>query len=387
MSVRAKVLPLVAVLAAAVGAVSVATSPGPARPLEQASERLAALEGRGPEPAGVRFGVQLDWRRDSPAAFTARAGRGAAVYGEFVEFPFRDEVETWLGEKTRQVRDAGGVLMLTLQPQDGLDSVTPDRLARLTSTLRSWNEDGVPVLVRFAHEMNGAWYPWSQQPAAYVRTFRAVAAAVRAAPASRILWSPNEGGAYPYTGGRYEARRGTPDFARLDTNRDGRLTQGDDAYRPYYPGDAHVDWVGLSLYHFGRRYPWGANVPPERGKFVGKLTGTFRGGNGDERAVPNFYADYAARAGKPMAISETSALFNTERTDGATDLQIKRGWWSQVFAPDVPARFPRLRLIAWFEQEKQEQDVPDAPVDWTVTADEQVRAAFRRETPAWLVFG
>jgi hypothetical protein len=41
------------------------------------------------------------------------------------------------------------------------------------------------------------------------------------------------------------------DRAALDTNGDGQLTQADDPYAPYYPGDDFVDWIGLSLYYKG----------------------------------------------------------------------------------------------------------------------------------------
>ncbi|HEY6747185.1 MAG TPA: glycosyl hydrolase [Mycobacteriales bacterium] len=386
-ALRRHALALVAVTALVAGTAAVLTSPGPRTPLDRATARLAALEGHGPDPAAVRFGAQLDWQTDNPAAFQRRAGVRAVVYGEFVEFPFRAEVGSWLGEKSTEVGAADGVLMLTLEPVGGLGSVTDAALADLTRTLRDWNTAGTPVLVRFAHEMNGSWYAWAQHPAAYVATFRRVAAAVHAAPASRILWSPNEGGSYPFAGGRYAARPGTADFAALDTDHDGRLTQRDDPYAPYYPGDDAADWVGMSIYHFGRKYPWGANVPPEPGKFVAKLTGTFAGANGDERPVPDFYDRYARRTGKPITVSETSALFNTGRAGtGATDLQIKQAWMRQVFAPDLPARFPRLRLINWFEQEKDERDVPASRVDWTLTHDPEVLYAFRRDAPDWLVF-
>lgn len=385
---RRYALPLVAAVATVAGTAAVVTSPGPRSPLDRATARLADLEGRGADPAGVRFGAQLDWQVDDPARFSGRVGRPAAAYGEFVEFPFRAEVGSWLGEKSAEVGDAGGTLMLTLEPVGGLRTVTDPALADLTRTLTRWNEAGTPVLVRFAHEMNGSWYAWGQQPTEYAPAFRRVAAAVRAAPASRILWSPNEGGSYPFGGGRHGARPGTADFAALDTDSDGRLTQRDDPYAPYYPGDDAVDWVGLSLYHFGRTYPWGDNVVPEPGKFAAKLTGTFAGANGDERPVPDFYDRYAARTGRPITVSETSALFNTGRAGrGATELQIKGAWLRQVFAPDLPARFPRLRLINWFEQEKDERDVPSSRVDWTLTRDPEVLAAFRRDRPGWLVLG
>ena len=63
----------------------------------------------------------------------------------------------------------------------------------------------------------------------------------------------------------------------------------DDPYSPYYPGDAAVDWVGMSLYHWGNAYPWGENEIPEAGKFIAQLTGTYDGLNGDDSPLPDFY--------------------------------------------------------------------------------------------------
>jgi len=100
--------------------------------------------------------------------------------------------------------------------------------------------------VRFGQEMNGSWYSWGQQPAAYIAAFRTIADTVHHyAPGNAMVWSPNYGGGYPFKAGPYLARKGTADFRALDTNHDGALAMADDMYRPYYPGDRYVDWVGL----------------------------------------------------------------------------------------------------------------------------------------------
>ncbi len=381
--------PLIALIATALTIGAIVTSPlviDVVDPTRAAVDQLAALEGQRQDPGKVRFGVQLDWQNDSPQAYTDRVGRQPSLYGEFVEFPLRPQVATWLDTKADQVRGADAVFMLTLEPLGGLGSISDDSLRLLTATLRAWNDTGVAVLVRFAHEMNGSWYPWGQQPAAYIAAFRRVSTAVRAAPASRIVWSPNEAGGYPFPLGDHGATPEQPDYGLLDTNGDGKLTAADDPYEPYYPGDEYVDWVGLSLYHFGYQYPWGANIVPEPGKFTGKITGEYRD-PGTSVAAPNFYQRYAERPGKLMAISETSALFNTSRSgDGASDLDIKVNWWRQVTADDIPTRLPRLRLINWFEQEKKEQDLAGVVTSWSIIRDPQIRGEFIATIPNWLEF-
>jgi hypothetical protein len=277
-------------------------------------------------------------------------------------------------------------LLLTLEPRTGLGAVTVDAADSLARQLKRYNDAGVPVLVRFAHEMNGSWYPWGQQPRRYLAAFRKVASAVhRIAPGSATMWAPSYGGGYPFTGGRYAAAPGSRDARTLDTNRNGRVDRADDSYRPYYPGDRFVDWVGISLYHWGTAYPWGENEVPSSGKFVAELTGRYHGPGTDERVVPDFYGVYGRGHGKPVAISETAALY-APGAGGASEERIKSAWWRQVFAPDLLTRFPRLKLVDWFEWNKYEPEI-GAHVDWTVTRKPETRSAFRRSLPAWVRYG
>ena len=87
---------------------------------------------------------------------------------------------------------------------------------------------GHPLFVRFAHEMNGNWYPWSEgvngnRQGDFVRAWRHVHDIVVRAGARNVswIWSVNR----DYTGS-------TP-LAGL------------------YPGDAYVDWDGVDVYNGG----------------------------------------------------------------------------------------------------------------------------------------
>jgi hypothetical protein len=82
-----------------------------------------------------------------------------------------------------------------------------------------------------------------------------------------MLWAPTRIG-YPFsTNGLYQATPGTAEFAALDTNGDGRLTALDDM-RAMLQDDA-VDWVGMTIYHWGATYPWLENEMPPTNSFVG----------------------------------------------------------------------------------------------------------------------
>jgi mannan endo-1,4-beta-mannosidase len=101
------------------------------------------------------------------------------------------------------------------------------RFARQLATF-----DGT-VYLRFAHEMNGFWYPWSWDARDYRRAWRRIVRIVRAAGATnvRFVWSVNPS--------LYEAER--PWLRNLEL---------------YWPGGAYVDYVGSTMINFGgtKRY-------------------------------------------------------------------------------------------------------------------------------------
>ncbi|WP_414171920.1 glycoside hydrolase family 26 protein [Clavibacter tessellarius] len=98
--------------------------------------------------------------------------------------------------------------------------------------IRSWGADlakyGKTVYLRYGHEMNGNWYPWSDgvngnAPGSYVQAWKHVHDLVVAQGATNVkwVWSPN----VPYPG--------STDLASL------------------YPGSDQVDVVALDGYNWG----------------------------------------------------------------------------------------------------------------------------------------
>jgi mannan endo-1,4-beta-mannosidase len=106
---------------------------------------------------------------------------------------------------------------IALGAQDGYIRRFARSLARFDGT----------VYLRYAHEMNGYWYPWSSDPVAYRRAWRHVVALVRAvAPNVAFVWSVNTSLYEPYdTWTRH--------------------------LRQYWPGAAYVDVVGATMINFG----------------------------------------------------------------------------------------------------------------------------------------
>jgi hypothetical protein len=94
------------------------------------------------------------------------------------------------------------------------------------------------MMLRFAHEMNGNWYPWCEavngnQPGDYIRAWQHVHGLFTAAGASNVnwVWVPNGGG-------------------YIDPSL-------------LYPGEAFVDTVGLDAYNWGTTQAWSSWQLPD----------------------------------------------------------------------------------------------------------------------------
>jgi beta-mannanase len=114
---------------------------------------------------------------------------------------------------------------ITNGSQDAVIRSAAERLARY----------GKPMLLRWAWEMNGDWFDWGgarngKDPAAYARAYRRIHRIFRDTGAGNVafVWSPN------WNSG--------PDESWNQMER-------------YYPGDAYVDWVGVSGYNFFAESP------------------------------------------------------------------------------------------------------------------------------------
>ncbi len=195
------------------------------------------------------------------------------------------------------------------QPAYALDRITAGDfdtyLQQWGTALASWDK---PVMLRFAHEMNGNWYPWAEsangnQAGDYVAAWRHVHDVVAATGATNVqwVWSPN----VPYWGS-------TP-------------------LSGLYPGAGYVDIVGLDGYNWGTAASWSSWTSPSA-LFGDGLT-----------------ALRSLAPGKPIMISETaSAEAGGSKADWNTALVSYLAAQSDVTA------------FVWFHHNKE--------VDWRINS-------------------
>lgn len=191
-----------------------------------------------------------------------------------------------------------------------------DYIRQYARDSKAW---GQPYYLRFAHEMNGDWYPWGRgisgnTPADYIAAWRHVHDIFREEGATNVrwVWSPNVADA-----------NSTP-FAQV------------------YPGDNYVDWIGVVGYNWGASYSWSGWVS------FAALFG------------PS-YAQLAALSPRPIMITEVGC----SETGGD-----KAAWILQGLLNDLPLRFPRVRAVLWFNANQE--------ADWAITTSPSALEAYKR---------
>lgn len=328
--------------------------------------------------SGAYLGSILDWAGDSVASQQERLGAPSAVYEHAASVPMTAADIGYLSDFFDQVRRAGSFAIVTLKPKVDLATIDADAAARLVDDLSAaWEGTKVPLYVRFGPDMNSSWVPWGQDPVAYRAAFQAVAAEVHGRLGGAVMvWSPAWGGGYPFTASRAAT---IPRLRELDTSGDGLVDSTDDAYAPYYPGDAAADWVGLSLYHDDGT---GAttNSEPASNEFVDSL-GPATAPDSPASVSPAtksadpraFYATYAAATGKSLLL-ETAAFYNPS-AGGPSELDIKRAWWRQIFDGAEQANYPNLDVVLWRDTTATRGVQGEESINWSISLNARTAAA------------
>ncbi|KAI5474992.1 peroxisomal membrane protein 4 [Pseudohyphozyma bogoriensis] len=288
--------------------------------------------------SGFAFGFHIDWvAGDQPQTLNERLGKNASIIGGYIHLNTTNQTYWEMDDQLN-----GGILELAstsvyspaVIPQFSLDQWTTNMTTTLAAKMKSLNDQGITVWLRFAYEMNGNWMDYGQQGDLYISVWQEVYTAVKAAaPSTYIMWAPN---IFPTTTG-------------TDLQR----------YSLYYPGAAYVDLAGLSFYTLGANQV--DNDTPNATYFSSNFQ--------------SFYDLYGAA--HPIVIAETSApehyYVPTEFEDlpedselpgGAdavnftaltpasgtspSELSLKSTWFEELASADTKAMFPNIVAIVWF---------------------------------------
>lgn len=266
------------------------------------------------------FSAGVEFEEDYFDAYAATAGREPAIVHTF---------ENWAEpvplEKLRKIAGYGSVALITWEPWFGPAAPAPSLGeildGRYDTYIRSWAEGlsrlGHTVLLRFAHEMNGDWFPWggtengadetggfgseirSDGPERLVATWTYIHDIFEDEGADNVtwVWAPN-----------HNSVPEVPWNEMLE----------------YYPGDHYVDWIGLTVYNVGDAsdlLPWA-----EWRSFREVLTPPY---------------NVVAPLGKPIIIAE---LGTAEGSGG-------KATWIRDMGEDIRLHFPEIKAIVWFDQD------------------------------------
>jgi len=180
---------------------------------------------------------------------------------------------------------------------------------------------GKPFFLRWGHEMNGNWYPWSGSSnggatggaGKYIAAYQHIHDLFVADGATNAQWvfCPN-----------------------VDS------VPGDawNAWTNYYPGDAYVDWTCADGYN------WGTSM-------TGQTWQSF------QTIFSRIYPGLAAK-NKPIIIAETAS----------TEMGGDKGAWIAAMLPALKTTFPSVKALVWFDVNKE--------TDWRVNSSPGAQSAF-----------
>lgn len=244
------------------------------------------------------------------ARFAHSVGRRPNIIGQYVAwdtpFPAQSVTRAW---------SYGALSYLAWEPFDvSVQSIAQGHSdAYITQFARAVRALNLPVALSFGHEMNGSWYPWGTgrtTPAEFVTAWRRVHDLFIRAGASNVVWVWNPNDIYP-----------VPQVP----------------LRPYYPGNAYVDWIGITGY--------AATTGPQT---YGSLYAP------TVREIRTF-------SHKPFIIAETSVETSPGEVASARQVII-----------NTVAQHPDMLGLIWFDYNKD-------GVDWRVESRPILRAAVARD--------
>jgi beta-mannanase len=232
-----------------------------------------------------------------------------------------------------RVRNHGSIPLLSWEPWKGLkygknqpkyslqhiiDGAFDTYITEFAEAAKAWKH---PFFLRFAHEMNGDWYPWSEvvngnSQGQYVLAWQHVHDIFTKVGALNVTWV--------WCPGRVMGR--------------GVLL---DELQEMYPGDTYVDWVGMDGYNAGNdRLGWQ----------------TF------SRVFTPLYNKILSITSLPIMIAETSC--------GEYGGGHKWYWITDALSTQLPDNFTGVKALVWFNADN------DKTANWEIESSPSAQKAF-----------
>jgi hypothetical protein len=394
--------------------------------------------------SSVYFGVHMDWSLDDPEFFNNRLGYAASIQDvvffmtETLELKGKVNSTGFIHEENdvyiwtaNLIRGTGAVMGITLIPTVSLDKILQGTIESLVMKCKEINDMGIPILLRFAPDMNGIiyltkgnWHPYGQNPGIYKFVFQKISNRIRdATNNTAMVWSPTSALGYPFLPTKYTPGPNENRFTQLDTTNDGVFDKNDDPFVPYYPGDEYVDWVGLSIFYSGRYFIHPVKYRASHKAFVGSpqtttvptaTTASFSptetippqyqiltndipkvdislGSNSFEAQLQNtgtkynFYDIFAKQKNKPFILSSTGASYLKGASVVKSDeVEFKQNWYTQILNQNLLDKYPLIRGLIFYDVQVNiintsmfKEVNPETIVDYSFTKNSTVLSSFR----------
>ncbi|GIF17253.1 hypothetical protein Ate01nite_72850 [Actinoplanes teichomyceticus] len=177
------------------------------------------------KPKKKYFGVALPGDPTGPAAvarFADTVDKAPNVLTVYAAFG-----DGFAASEVREAYQQNAMVIVRWEPFDAkLKDIAAGRQDRyVTDFAKAIRTLNLPIGLTFAHEMNGSWYPWGNSkatPADFVAAWRHIHGIFQQVGATNVIWTwtPNVINPVPRV-----------------------------KLKPFYPGDAYVDWLGMDGYY------------------------------------------------------------------------------------------------------------------------------------------
>jgi beta-mannanase len=284
----------------------------------------------------VYYGVHVPgWldNLDALTTFENHAQKKVSIVMWYQGWGLTDGTQYFQTSWMNNVRSHGSIPMVTWEPWLYTDPAGANQaqyqLSKIISGtfdsyIQRWADDskawGHPYFLRFAAEMNGNWFPWSEQvngnkTGEYVLAWQHVHKIFADKGVTNVtwVWSPNVeyNGSTPLSG--------------------------------LYPGDSYVDWLGMDGYNWGTVFHGG----------------TVTGWQTFSQVFTQTYTTITALSTKPLMVAETASA-----EQGGS----KEDWITDAYSIQIPCNFKQIKAVIWFNENKE--------TDWRIGSSPGAQNAF-----------